>query len=256
MEKVIGITGHRGAGKTTVAWLLGNCINNLLNKQKITKELYKLWVDKIVSYERVVFESDLDYIYFDSFQDTLLNVIWQLTGIPYSDMVDDHKKDNMVVNLKNFDYYPIEENIHPITAKELLNENMGKSIHPIEQDQWMLLRDFIIYFGHDVMKRFFGENVWVKALLKSPVYENGFSRTEWVIFVDTKTRAEQQYILDHGILINVVRNGNHKVDSEITNQNNDILEHCEYEIVITDDLMDTYKVIPGIAADILKKFNK
>lgn len=165
MEKVIGITGHRGAGKTTVAWLLGNCLNNLLNKQRITKELYKLWVDKIVSYERVVFESDLDYIYFDSFQDTLLNVIWQLTGIPYSDMVDDHKKDNMVVNLKNFDYCPIEENIHPITAKELLNENMGKDIHPIEQDQWMLLRDFIIYFGHDVMKRFFGENVDRKSVV-------------------------------------------------------------------------------------------
>lgn len=252
MEKVIGITGHRGAGKTTVAWLLGNCIESLLNKREITKESYKQWVNEIMSYERIIFESDLGHIYFDSFQDSILNIISMFTGIPYLDMVSDDRKDSMIINLKDFEYRNREELDITTPAKVILAERKDESIKPIDSDTWMTLREFIIYFGHDVMKRFFGENIWVKALQKSPIRE--FTRSDWVIFVDTKTRAEQQYILDRGILINVSRVQNYKKDSEITCPNRDLLNQCEYNIIITDDLMDTFPEILNIAKDILNKF--
>ena len=51
----IGIRGHRGAGKNSISYLLGNTISFLLSKKNENfDESYKSWVDNIMEDESII----------------------------------------------------------------------------------------------------------------------------------------------------------------------------------------------------------
>ena len=65
----IGIRGHRGAGKKTVAYLLGETLNYILQKKKGDKilnyeeefkELFKNWCNSIKNNEEIIDNVDLE----------------------------------------------------------------------------------------------------------------------------------------------------------------------------------------------------
>ena len=67
---------------------------------------------------------------------------------------------------KTFDTIPTDINIY--NSKEMYNI-MSQVNNPITitKNTYMTLREFILYFGKEVMQRYFGLNVWVKSLKSS-----------------------------------------------------------------------------------------
>ena len=129
MNKVIGIRGHRGAGKTTISYLIGNTINYLIKNKEILNDfndLYRTWCDDIISDEKIIHECGLDYVYFDSFSDTLKLWVKLLIGCPTEYMYDDYYKDHMVINMKDFSYKIHEELPENLPTHSELYEMMPK----------------------------------------------------------------------------------------------------------------------------------
>lgn len=256
--KYIGIRGHRGAGKKTISYLLGNTINYLLKKSNEDfNELYRTWCDDIIKDERIIHNCALDYVYFESFSDTLKFWVRLLIGCPEEYIYDDYYKDHVIINLKDFSYKVYEEipNSLKIYTHEELYNIMPKDKAPvtITKNIYINIRDFIMYFGLEVMQRFFGANVWVKSLKSSEEFYNSiFNEDNNVkIFTDIKTPGEITYIKNNnGKVIKVSRPGFKKQQKGMDKLSQD--NRYDFEIIVNRDLYDTKEQILEISKQLLE----
>ena len=265
--KYIGIRGHRGAGKKSVTYLLGNTIEYLIMKEKNQNNIktsfddaYNTWVQHIMDDESIYYTTALKYVYFDSFGDTLKIFVHLLTGIPTDYIYNDYYKDHTVINLKDFTYKTHKELPNNILTKDEVYSLMNKPGNPtaITKNIYITLREFILYFGIDVMQRYFGLNVWVKALKQS---ENNFDDDllgldcNYKIFSDVKTPSEVTYILDNGgCIIHVTRPNNHKKPKGFDKLSKD--GRIDYTIHVGGDLYEIKNQILEIAKQIIDKNGK
>lgn len=256
--KYIGIRGHKGAGKTTISYLLGNTLNYILEKSTDNFDvLYRTWCDDFIKDERIIHECQLEYIYFESFSDTLKLWVKLLIGCPSHWANDDYYKDHVIINLKDFSYIihdEIPDNIKVYTHEELY-EIMPKDRLPmtITKNIYIDLRNFIMYFGLEVMQRFFGSNVWVKSMKQSHEFYNSlFNDNDMIkLFIDVKTPGEVTYIRNNGgIIVKVIRPKCKKSSSKRDKLSQD--NRFDYEVVIGDDLYETKDIVFEIANKIIK----
>ena len=263
--KYIGIRGHRGSGKKSISYLLGNTIEYIINnKDKGLSDVYyntsyNTWVDQIMSDEDVIYQSNLSQVYFDSFGDTLKLFVNMLTGIDSDLIYNGYYKDHTVVNMKDFTYQVYEEipaDIKLMTKEELYN-SIKKDSKPLAftKNTYIILREFILYFGQEVMQRFFGLNVWVKSLKanKNSMW-NYDDINQYKIFTDIKTPSEVTYILDNqGCIVNLSRPSNHK-KAKFDKLSKD--GRVDYTIYIGGDLYELKNQIFEIAKQIIEKNGK
>lgn len=257
----IGIRGHRGAGKNTVAYLLGNCINYILsdkfNDEKFN-ELFQIWCDDIVTNEKIIHSASLDKVYFESFGDTLKMIIQLILGCPQEFLYSDYHKDHVVINLRDFsykDYEVIPEDINIYSSGDLFKMmSLSKQPITITKNTYVTLREFIMYFGREVMQRYFGLNVWVKSLNSSQeFFTNIFNEPdEYKIYTDLKTPAEVTYIKNkEGVIVKVSRPSNKKPSKGIDKLSQD--NRFDYEVIIDKDLYSIKDQILNISKEIISK---
>lgn len=225
--KYIGITGHRGSGKTSVAYLLGNILN-MLKKKKSKEDIYenyKCWCELIKHNNNIIYDCDLDYIYFDEFGELPKSFTAQLLSVDIDLLDSDFMKDNMYVNMKDFKLHTYDKSYNIMTHKELLTNapNIKKW-----KDVYVSLRDFITYFSIDIMQTYFGNNVWLKTRKANDEKFGGTNEKGWKIFSDVKTAEEIKYIKDNdGIIIRALRPTNRKNNNGISN-----IEDYDSDIII------------------------
>ena len=259
--RYIGIKGHKGSGKKSIAWLLGNTMNLIMKGHHVSDNdsffdiYYDHWCQQIISNEDIIYDEFDSYnISFESFSDSIKIMVRLLTGCPDEYLYDDSYKDNMVINLKDFSYNhkDLLSNITLVTAEEMYN-SIDKEGEPkvITKNIWMTFREFIMYFGFDVMQRYFGKNVWVKTLNNESICDDLYGDEYYKIFIDVKTPAEATYIKDkEGILINVInktRKKTSKAQDRLGKENDE-----DYYIEVNGDLRSTKDDIIKIAFNILK----
>ena len=262
--KYIGIRGHRGAGKSTVAYLLSNTIQYLLDHgdehpiEQFTKE-FNEWCEAFRKDETCISRMELDRVIIEGFGDTPRMLLSMLTGIPYSDMWNDYKKDHLVINLRDFktnvvgDISSFPDKLWE--AREyFITTTASTDPEVLKDDVYMTLRELILYFGIYVMQNAFGLNVWIKSLVANssffaclfPDDENGYK-----IFQDIKARSEISYIKDKGgVIIKVSRPGHKKTGGM------DLLKgdsRFDYEVNITGELEDLRDQILTIAKHIISE---
>ena len=259
--KYIGIKGHKGSGKKSIAWLLGNTMNLILKGHHVSDDdsffdiYYDHWCQQIISNEDIIYDEFDSYnISFESFSDSIKIMVRLLTGCPDEYLYDDLYKDNMVINLKDFsyDHKDLIPNITLTTADEMYNL-IDKEGEPkvMSKNIYMTFREFIMYFGYNVMQRFFGKNVWVKTLNHELGCDDLYGDEYFKIFIDVKTPAEMAYIEDKkGILINVINKKRKKSSKSFDKLDKD--NKCDYTIEVNGDLRSTKEDIVKIAFNILK----
>lgn len=258
----IGIRGHRGAGKKSVSYLLGNTISSILNNDMDDFDKnYNNWVNDMMEYEFSIYRCNLNKVYFDSFSDTLKLFIQLLIGVPNNYLYEDYYKDHIVVNIKDFSYKEYQElpTDIKILTKDELYEIMVDLQNPIAltKNLYITLRDLILYFGIDVMQRFFGLNVWVKCLKNSASqFESIFTEDDYYkIFIDVKTPSEVTYILDNGgVIIDIKRKNNKKKSKGFDKLSKD--GRIDYTIYVDGGLYDLKDQILEIANDIVNRNKK
>ena len=260
--KYIGIRGHRGAGKSTVAYLLGNTIQYLLDHgdehpiEQFTRE-FEAWCKDFREDETCISRMDLDRVIIEGFGDTPRMLLSMLTGIPYSDMWNDDKKDHLVINLKNFETIEVD-NISSFPEKlweareYFITTTASTDPEVLKDDVYMTLRELILYFGIYVMQNAFGLNVWIKSLVANSAFFTGLfpdDKNGYKIFQDIKARSEISYIKDKGgVIIKVSRPGHKKTGGM------DLLKgdsRFDYEVNISGELEGLRDQILTIAKSII-----
>lgn len=260
----IGIRGHRGAGKSSIAWLLGNTINFIkggnegLLDSELFEHVYDRWCNQIMMNPNIINESSIQSVYLDSFSDSIKTFVQLLLGCPEEYLREDPYKDSIVVNLRDFSCTPIEQlgGVNLISASDLYDSvDKDADPQPIMKNVYMSLREFILYFGLDVMQRFFGRNVWVKSLRANTEMLDKFydGKGMYKIYMDLKTPAEATYIKQqNGLIVNVVRPGHKKGQSGLERLGRD--DRIDFTIEITGDLKEAKKDIINIAKAIINRF--
>ena len=278
MYKYIGIRGHRGAGKNSIAYLLGTAIEYFLETE--------CWEGFLASYKKAVKiliedgACDLNdmkngqyfkHVIFDSFSDTAKTTLSQIIGIPASWMYDDWIKDATIIDFNSFNFKRASDKIdlqmmissrkNSMFDAEQLYE-LVKSGENIEgREIFLTLREMISYYSKYVMQKNLGKNVWVKSLeQESSDQERFFSgnKTVYRIFCDCKFPTEISYIYKKsGKIVKVNRNNNIKQDTNISDQLlND--PRYDFELNLNGNLLDenTFNDIKTIAFNIINSENK
>lgn len=240
----IGITGHRGSGKTSVAYLLGNILESLklgYDKSTINAQ-FVVWCETIKANQNAIYDCALNNVYFDEFGEMPKSFVAQLLSIDMSVLDNDTLKDTMYVSLKDFRLYTDDGSINTVISEDILS-NDGKRW----DNYYISLREFTKCFSIDIMQRFFGSDVWLKTLRVNDDKWNEPDRG-WRLFSDVKTNDEIQYIKDKsGVLIKTTRPSNKKHNTGITN-----IDKCnaDYEINTEGELLDMFDSIYCIAQQI------
>lgn len=261
----IGIRGHRGAGKQTVAYLLGETIDYILSKKKTDEliggeqfiELFKEWCNNIKQDEEIINNAELNKVYFENFGDGPKTLASMLLGCDFEHTYSDYDKDHMVINLKDFTYDIYEVIPFKCLDAEELYQIFSSKKEPavILKDKYVTLREFIMYFGHEIMQRYFGLNVWVKSLKNNDTkYPVSYNDTNYYkIFTDAKFPSEITYIKDNNGVVVKVNRPSHKKKGKDRLKNDD---RYDYEVNIEESLVDLANPIFDIALDIINKNTK
>lgn len=251
--KYIGIRGHRGAGKNTIAYLLGSVLQYIHdNKISSAKELlsdanfnifWRVICDEIIGDEHNALDNmNTPNVYLESFGYLPKMLIELLTDIPHEYIESDYYKDHVVVNLKDFSWIvdDNEANLKSLCSAQTVIEGVEREgFEP--STIYLSLREFIVYFATVCMK-YLGKNVWVKAMRctedKNNEYEGYYNiGTQFKIFKDIKAPSELSYVKDHGgKIIKVSRPNNQKTNKGVEQLKDD--SRWDYSIINTDILGD------------------
>lgn len=254
----IGIKGHRGAGKSSLSYLIGKTISYIHKRHADpTQDVYNEWVMEVMKDENIIHHTPIHNVYFDSFSTQVYTFIQLLLGCKGEDLYSDDYKDSMCVNLKTLTLQEINSTIK-LTSRKDVYEMINKEGNPraIHKDIYITLRDFIIYFGLDVMQRFLGTNVWVKVTnnLDRDILEYYESyKNMYKIMADIKTSAEISYIKQReGVIVEIVRPSNKKGKSDLSEM---VVESdTDFKIVVMGDLQSTRESVINTSNNIIEYF--
>ena len=275
----IGIRGHRGSGKNTVAYLLGNTIQFIIDNymthmglvMKYASQLlqdpvfsvtYKVWCDAIKADETgSIEEMDARNVYFDSFGDTPRILLQLITNIPNDYFNSDYYKDHIIVNLKDFSWKIEDSDLVLLSLADAETVIKGVDREGFDCSHiYLSLREFIIYFAKVCMK-YLGNDVWVKSMRcsENKGYDDYYNvGTVYKIFRDIKAPSELTYVKDHnGIIIEVERPAFKKSDKGVESLDGD--ERRDYKLTIKEDIStdeQLKKDIVNIALEIILKNNE
>jgi hypothetical protein len=248
----IGITGHRGSGKTSVGYLLGNildCLKGDITKEEI-KNLYPEWCATIKENNNAIYDCCLNNVYFDEFGDMPKAFVASLLSIDMNILNNDTLKDKMFVNMKNFKLYPYNKSFKVLTAKELV-EYTKANTPKRWPDIYVSLRNFAAYFSINIMQSIFGTDVWVKTRRQNESLY-GEPDFEYTIFSDVKTKEEISYIKEkNGVMVRTLNPSTRKSDAGISN-----IENTDADFIINTEgnLIDLFEKIYEIGEKIYEMF--
>lgn len=258
--KYIGIRGHRGSGKKTIAYLLAKTIDYIIESNRGEYEDflrdYNSWCDEVIVNENIINSIDCKHVIVESFGDTPKILLQLLTGIPMADMNRDYTKDHIIFNLKTFENKIVEDTstYNLVSARDYFIEG-SSSIDPetIKEDVYMTLRELILYFGIYIMQNAFGLNVWIKSLVANSTYFSGLfpdDKSGYKIYRDIKARTELSYIKDHNGLVIKISRPSYKKNGGMNLLRGD--SRYDYEIINEGGLHNLHQQIYNVATKIIQ----
>ena len=257
MKNIIGIRGHRGAGKESVAYLLATTLEFIDSSEELEvwdeesrrKEydlLYETAVESLVrDKDGTLSNHNFKKVYLDAFGDAPKAMVQQLLGCDFKYLWDEWWKDHAIVDLKTFDVIETDNiNLEEYDVVSISYIDNYAFILNTERHPYMMLRDFILYFGQNVMQKYFGADVWVKSTSQNDKRNTEFFEDGFRIYTDIKAPTELSYVIGRGgVIVKVERNG-YKKKGGLDLLNGD--DRWDYEVKIKgNDLM-------SIKDDILK----
>jgi hypothetical protein len=230
VTKYIGIRGHRGSGKISIAYLLANAIEYLIDFKEFGEDfdgLYNGWCDELMRDEQnAVYNIDTPHVYLESFGDLPKVLTEMLTSIPHEYIYSDYYKDHVIISVRTMEseildddsLLKLQKDTHIWLSDELINYVDKYGFDKGGYEYWMTLREFILYYAK-VTSKYVGNDVWVKLLRMNEKRDfemqnkyNVFGKSDkYKIFVDLKAPTEVSYVKDNdGIIIKIDRPNNIK----------------------------------------------
>lgn len=159
---IIGISGHAGVGKDTVASMI-----NYIFKAGITKATYR----EYATYAKQYLEDDVRIIHFAGNLKDALSIIYQIDRAKFDDRA---YKDNYWYCLEEHRFYTNTELVRigknkfiAINIWNLRERSIADivGLHP-EYRHLIKLRTILQYFGTDVCRKVLGDSIWIDGTMK------------------------------------------------------------------------------------------
>ena len=261
MTKYIGIRGHRGSGKISIAYLIANTIEYLMDFKNVGEEfdnLYKSWCNELMKDEQnAVYNIDAPHVYLESFGDLPKMLTEILTNMPHEYIYSDYYKDHIFINMRTMKYIEMSDDEianfeHDLwKSQDLINFVEEYGFGEFES-YWISLREFILYYAKTTSK-YLGNDIWVKLMRVSEERDNAMQERynifgkgdKYKLFVDLKAVSEVTYVKERdGFIIKINRPQNIK-EKGFDNLENDT--RYDYELNIEGDLYELKDKIVEIA---------
>lgn len=151
--------------------------------------------------------SDLDKygVYFASFAHPLKYIVSQLTLIPFEYFSDCKTKNAYIINLKTYEYRERRDGDRVISPMDFFGLRWPEAYNNIlsgthdnpDDDVWMTLNDYVIYFGFYVCRSFLGKDIWTRV---EEMTNKRFppDPSSIRVYIDVRTRSEYDYIKSLG----------------------------------------------------------
>ena len=267
MTKYIGIRGHRGSGKISIAYLLANTIEYLIDFKEYGDDfeaLYNYWCDNLMKDEQeAVYSLDAPHVYLESFGDLPKMLTEMLTSIPHEYIYSDYYKDHIFIDIKTMDYIEMSDDSignfdHDIWKSHELIDFVDEYGLEGYKNFWISLREFILYYAKTTSK-YLGNDIWVKLLRMNEKRDremqdkyNVFGRSEkYKIFVDLKAPTEVSYVKENeGFIIKISR-PNHVKTKGFNKLESD--NRFDYKLNIDGSLYDLKENIMELAKIVMSR---
>ena len=203
MKQIIAIQGNKFSGKTTTAKML----QFLLNTPK--------WLHNYTLY-RLMKKS---YYKFENYQilayaDKIKQMLSILLNVPVIQFEDRDFKENCYVDFTTLTLH-WRHNIGD-DSKLLNDSEFSKEVQWLDQklirEKYLSIRQVMQYYGTEVMRRYFGQNIWILSTMKT-----GFNK---IIISDQRFLNENEISKQSNAkIIHIIRpeakSGNHSSESEL-----------------------------------------
>lgn len=261
--KIIGIYGHKGAGKMSVGWLLAHCLEQRMIGSTLTREQYGELCQAIKADPRAARLSEFRRVYLTEFQEGLLVYISMFLGVSANDLMDPSWIRSRYVSLSRgdvVDSLPDNALVHDakslakIRSGEIMMLSTGLKSKPFSENEYIRVDEYIMYFAYYMVQGMLGPDVWLNDLRSSD--RSMGERLEPTIFMDVKTLSELEYIKEKGgILVKVTRKGHYTADTLCNEQ----ASWTDYQFQVSleeDDLAASYDQILSIADTLIEIWKK
>lgn len=226
-NKLIAISGLRNSGKSTASDMLYFCKNTWKLFHTYFWYKHKSFVPKFHNYKIVAFAENLKQ---------MLSVLLNIDRKKFDDR---DFKENYYINLKKL---YITNSKHAPELMKLSDNKFSKLIQngSININNYLSIRQLMQYFGTEVMRKYFGKDIWILSTLK---YKHN------MIISDLRFKNEAEYVkYNHGKIIYISRKSckptQHVSEKEVI----EMLDNNVYDCIINNDttLKDLFNQIKNI----------
>ena len=158
MRKIIAIQGYKNSGKDTVAEM----VQYLLNTPKI---MHFYWMYK--SFNKVSFKRNKFHIV--KYADKIKEILSLLLNVSIKTFENRDFKENCYVDFTTLTLH-WEKDI--IDKTKIINDSkFAKEIKRLDmnltRNYYLSVRQVLQYYGTEIMRHYFGDNIWILSALKS-----------------------------------------------------------------------------------------
>lgn len=201
IRPIIGIAGHKGAGKDTVASII-------VHRYLKPDSRYNDW---LIGYDGKTFDRAIH------FGDKLKDLCADLFNIPRLYFDDRNYKDNLEYCFDNNTFVNEFDNIIKEYHVFDVNENLSECIEQYKGKVAFKLRTLLQYIGTNIFRNQVYKNMWIKHTVNEAI--NMANRNGFAIISDVRFENEVKAInnLSNGYIIKIERENNNEDNHESEN---------------------------------------
>lgn len=214
-NEIIAISGLKGSGKNEAS----NMLHFLLT---VPKWMRYYWIYKL----EIRWEEDW---HITSFASSLKTMLASLLKVPVCQFEDRDFKENHCIDFNEFKIVRKED----VPKEKLLSDHKFSKLNilanPIYNDYCLTIRQLMQSFGTQLMRTYFGDDIWIKSTLTSYSEDN-------LIISDLRFKIEYEHIKNrNGKIIYIAREGcnpgNHASEKEVI----ELLNDAKFDYVIDNN---------------------
>ncbi len=257
-DKIIGIFGHKGAGKMSIGWLLANVLERRLEGRELSVAEFQELCTKIRTDQMAAHMSEFRNVYLTEFQESLIVYASMFLGESADNLMDPswtHSHWVLLERCKVTDSLPREATVYThedlaVKRCQAMSQMLsGFRPQPWGENDYSTVADWIMYLAYWTMQGMMGPSFWLNDQKN---YDDMYgSRQEPTIYMDVKTREELEYIRSRGGILIKATCPERETQDRLT-RSQGLWDHYQF-VVVTDSngLEGTYSQINDIASQLI-----
>ena len=207
---IIAIQGYKGSGKDTVALYLKYILGTpwFMHNYKIAKLLN--------------FKPIFNNWHIIRYADNIKKILSIILNVPIKKFEDRDFKENYYVNFNSYTITKSKDNTIP--DEEFMNNINNPNIM---LDYNLSIRQILQFFGTEIMRKYFGDKIWVNSTLNIKYKNKIISDQRFIVENESLSKIKDDYLIIH-IDKPGYGPGLHSSESELTS----LLEEKKYDIII------------------------